>query len=191
LQEINQNLDENKNLEENTDQEYQQNQNDNNEKNDKSKLNLITLKYISVCQCCKNNFDTSEHLPFLLLCEHFFCKNCIESYFTDENGVISCPEDGQVANNISELKILKNLIIGENRERNNVEHNVSDDEIANKDQDNFCSQHKDQKFSHYIENTNEIICVYCAFNRFKSSPNLQIKELSEKSNEIIRFVEKI
>jgi len=51
--------------------------------------------------------------------------------------------------------------------------------------------HKDQKLSHYIENTNEIICVYCAFNRYKTSPNLQIKELNEKSNEIIKFLDKL
>lgn len=72
----------------------------------------------------------NEHLPFLLLCEHFFCKSCIESYFTDENGIISCPEDGQVANSINELKILKNLIIGDSKQKNNNVDN-SIDEISN------------------------------------------------------------
>ena len=56
--------------------------------------------------------------------------------------------------------------------------------------ENYCGVHKDQKLSHYIENTNEIICVYCAFNRYKTSPSLQIKELTEKCSEIIKFIEK-
>ncbi len=127
----------NKNFDENTDQDFQENNqnlnndnnenNENNDKNERIKSNLITLKYISVCQCCKNNFDTNDHLPYLLLCEHFFCRNCIESFFTDENGIISCPEDGQVASSIEDLKILKNLIISEGKQKNSIVDNSSDD----------------------------------------------------------------
>ena len=74
----------------------------------------------------------NDHLPFLLLCEHFFCKSCIESFFTDENGMISCPEDGQVANSISELKILKNLIIGDGKQKNNIVDNSTDEILITK-----------------------------------------------------------
>lgn len=74
--------------------------------------NLITLKFVSICQSCKIEFDSSEHLPYLLKCGHFFCKNCILSKYSNKSGkrIIVCPVDGEVANSLSELKILKNLI---------------------------------------------------------------------------------
>ena len=36
-----------------------------------------------------------------------------------------------------------------------------------------------------------MICVYCAFNRFKTSPNLEIKEIPLKCNEIIKDLEEM
>jgi hypothetical protein len=81
--------------------------------------NLITLKFISVCQCCKNNFNSGKNTPYLLKCGHFFCKYCLENNYTDEEGKVYCPEDGCIAKNISELRLLNNLIIDKNREENN------------------------------------------------------------------------
>ena len=51
-------------------------------------LPLVTLKYISVCQCCKIPFDNIGHLPYLFKCGHFFCKKCISQQFTGKEGII-------------------------------------------------------------------------------------------------------
>jgi len=77
---------------------------------------LVTLKYISVCQICKEEFNSHIKAPYLLKCGHFFCKFCLESQFTDEKGNIYCPDDGVVASEFKELKILNNLIIEKNNE---------------------------------------------------------------------------
>ena len=74
---------------------------------------LITLKYISICQCCKNSFNSTVYIPYLFKCGHFFCKKCIDEQFTDDEG-IKCPNDGLVALSISELKLLNNLITDKN-----------------------------------------------------------------------------
>jgi len=44
--------------------------------------------------------------------------------------------------------------------------------------------------SHFIEDTQEVICVYCAFSKFKKNPKYEIKEIKEKSGEIIKEVDK-
>ena len=53
-----------------------------NESND-SELPLVTLNFLSICQCCKNSFNSNENIPYLLKCGHFFCKQCIIKQFTD------------------------------------------------------------------------------------------------------------
>ena len=163
-----------------------------------NELPLITLNFISICQCCKNKFDSKNNLPYLLKCGHFFCVNCIKQYFTDQTGVV-CPSDGLVAKSINELTLLKNLIIdSKNQKKNNSlkkstynqlnlfrlsnnKNNIDDDN--NYKMSNYCLTHKNQKLSHIIKGTNEIICVHCAFDRLKSNPNLEIKELKEIYNE--------
>ena len=163
-----------------------------------NELPLITLNFISICQCCKNKFDSKNNLPYLLKCGHFFCVNCIKQYFTDQTGVV-CPSDGLVAKSINELTLLKNLIIdSKNQKKNNSlkkstynqlnlfrlsnnKNNIDDDN--NYIMSNYCLTHKNQKLSHIIKGTNEIICVHCAFDRLKSNPNLEIKELKEIYNE--------
>ena len=81
---------------------------------EEEELPLITLNFISICQCCKNKFDDKNNLPYLFKCGHFFCINCIKQYFKNEKGII-CPSDGLVANSMNELKLLKNLIIDSNK----------------------------------------------------------------------------
>ena len=77
-----------------------------NQNEDKSNVgSLMKLQYISVCQACKENFNSSVNVPYLLKCGHFFCRNCIIYGLTDEEGRINCPDDGIVANKLSELKL--------------------------------------------------------------------------------------
>ncbi len=87
------------------------------------------MKYISICQSCKNDFNSGKNIPYLLKCGHFFCKYCLENNYTDEEGKIYCPEDGCVAKNISELRLLTNLILekgNENLEKNeDVKNNTN------------------------------------------------------------------
>ena len=45
--------------------------------------------------------------------------------------------------------------------------------------------------THYIEDTKELICVYCAFERYKSNPNVEIKEINEKCKSMENIVEGI
>ena len=131
---------------------------------------LITLKYISICQCCKNSFNSTVYIPYLFKCGHFFCKKCIDEQFTDDEG-IKCPNDGLAALSISELKLLNNLITDKNVDLPST-------------RGIYCDVHKGQKLTHYIEDTKELICVYCAFARFKKNPKTEIKEIKEKCNEI-------
>ena len=105
-------------------------ENEDNEEN----IPLVTLKFISICQFCKNNFNSTKHLPYLLKCGHFFCLKCIKENFTDEEG-IKCPNDGLVALSVKELKLLNNLItdksISSQRDIKDIQDNLNSININN------------------------------------------------------------
>ena len=186
-------------------------------------LPLITLKFISICQCCKNKFNKGKYLPYLLKCGHFFCLNCINQYFTDKTGIV-CPSDGLMAKSVKELKLLKNLILNQNTKNKkketkkkkkikttnnnyensdyynymksnlqnyNPENNINNNDTNNNYKINYCRIHKNQKLTHIICDTNEIICVHCAFEMLKLNPSLQIKEIKEKYNDLSSFIDDI
>ncbi len=169
---INNNLNEDNYENEENENEENENSQEQNEEGESDGIPLITLNYISICQCCKNPFNSTINIPYLFKCGHFFCKKCIEEQFTDEEG-IKCPNDGLVAYSIKELKLLNNLITDKY-----VESNTQREGFLNNN--NLCEIHKGQKLTHYIEDTKELICVYCAFSRFKKNPKSEIKEIKEK-----------
>ena len=161
---------------------------------------LVTLKFISICQFCKNNFNSTVHLPYLLKCGHFFCLKCIKENFTDEEG-IKCPNDGLVALSVKELKLLNNLItdksipsqrdIKENLE-NNENMNINGIDTNEKiDMKNTCKIHKGQKLTHIITETKQLVCVYCAFDVVRKNPKCEVKEIKEKFDELILDAEKV
>ena len=151
--------------------EEEENEDENEMEGEEDANPLITLNYISICQCCKNPFDSIVHIPYLFRCGHFFCKQCIEDNFTDEEG-IKCPNDGLVAYSLSNLKLLNNLI--------------TDKDVEIQSQRGvYCEIHKGQKLTHYIEDTKELICVYCAFAKIQKNQKTEIKEIKEKNNEMI------
>ena len=288
--------------------------------------NLIQMSSFSVCQCCNKEFDLKKNIPYLLKCNHFFCKACLENYFTDEEG-IKCPIDGLVGKSLNDIKIMKNFVenknnknknnnknnnntnknskksnanknsnlkgnngkdminkkinhIKKNKKNNNLNiynnndnnnydendennndnisndnnnlneikknysankpkygkrkkssnHNFSqnskkDNTISNNNinlsnlnnlnnnindnnaeeniddspegaeaeeySQNFCSIHPEQKISHFVEDTKELICIHCAFNKLKRNPNVQIKEISEKCKEYLNDLDNI
>ena len=157
------NINYNKEIKNNDNQITNENENESNE----SEIPLITLNFLSICQCCRNKFNSTNNIPYLFKCGHFFCKECIEEKFIDEEG-IKCPNDGLIGKYISELKILNNFI--------------NDKPIKQqiKSKKRYCEYHKGQNLTHYVEDTKELICVYCAFERFKTNPNSEIKDINEK-----------
>ena len=144
-------------------------------------LQLVTLKYVSICQFCKNSFDSKRYLPYLFKCGHFFCKECIEEQFTDKEG-IKCPIDGLIAKSIKEFKLLNNLITDKNipTPRN---------EVINTG--NGCHIHKGEELTHIVTNTKNLVCVYCAFDLIRKNPKIEIKEIKEIFEEYINIADKI
>jgi hypothetical protein len=179
-------------------------------KNSENSINSMTKPFISLaslsrCQCCNSEFNSNENLPILLQCNHFFCKKCIETYFIEENVGIKCPIDGIVAKNLDDLVVIKKLIDDDLYQQINNNYNKSDNNenyieenqnyninsVENKESENYeisddcCPIHKDQKLTHYVEDTRELICVYCAFNKLRNNSKMVIKEINEKINDYI------
>jgi hypothetical protein len=282
------------------------------------------MNSFSVCQCCNKEFDSKKNIPYLLKCNHFFCKTCLENYFTDEEG-IKCPIDGLVGKSLNDIKIMKNYVdnnkkndinnnnknsmnnnkkndkrkmnknniknnngkelkdinnknINRNKEnKNNLNmfnnnnndeneyednenenfnensntnneinnkqfssnkkkntaskkgtkknysqnnnkndnsgnnnlsnnnNNISNNNINEKDGEenvddspggeeysqNFCNIHPEQKITHFVEDTKELICIHCAFNKLKNNPTILIKEISEKCKEYLNDLDNI
>jgi len=71
------------------------------------------------------------------------------------------------------------------------ENNINESINSEKNKDFYCLQHPDQKYTHYIEFSKEKLCIYCAFERYKLNPNLPIKDIKEKANEILTDLNKI
>ena len=308
--------DENQKIEKNEENINYDLQEINEQKMDSKFPNLISMNSFSVCQCCNKEFDSKKNIPYLLKCNHFFCKTCLENYFTDEEG-IKCPIDGLVGKSLNDIKILNNFMENKNNEKkgsnknnssnpnnkqineinslkgnngkdlnnrnkihkkinNNKENllnknlmnnenndfednaelndnnsninsnlnelkqpyssnkkktgsasknslqknfsqnnkndnlsnnnlsdlnnnNISNNNINDKDAEenmenspnseeysqNFCNIHPEQKITHFVEDTKELICIHCAFNKLKNNPTIQIKEISEKCKEYL------
>ena len=164
---------------------------------------LVTLKFISICQFCKNSFNSTIHLPYLLKCGHFFCLKCIKEHFTDEEG-IKCPNDGLVALSIKELKLLNNLITDktilsqrDKKEINTLENEENMNGIENNNNnmklndENSCKIHKGQRLTHIVTETKQLVCVYCAFDLVRKNPKCEVKEIKEKFDEFVSDAEKI
>ena len=77
---------------------------------------------------------------------------------------------------------------------NNYINYESKNSCSNEDEEdscNFCSIHPEQRITHFVEETRELICIHCAFNKLKNDPNIQIKEIPEKCKEYIADLENI
>ena len=287
--------------------------------------NFISNNSLKICQCCNKGFNKEKKIPFLLKCNHIFCKKCLEKYFTDEEG-IKCPIDGLVGKSLSDIKILynfldnnktykniknkikpkitinkynknyntyldnnkiksksnkelirnnkknlnvknnyivntyydkiKNFISNDNlkfsnstfrkkkystnsvnkkhslnnnnntkrtfnknssyiknnrninfskinnnkahsRSNLNDKYNINIDNLQNSESEedeyvqNYCKLHPEQKITHFVEDTKELICIHCAFNKLKNNPNIQIKEMPEKCKEYLNDLDTI
>lgn len=152
---------------------------------------LLKIQYISVCQSCKESFNSTINVPFMLKCGHFFCRNCLLTVFSDDEGRIYCPEDqNEVANSISELKLLNNLI-NTDTENNEINGDVDNNNQTNKIINSFCIKHPNQRLTHIEEQSKEIMCVHCAFQKFRSNPQLEIKEITDVCGDLLEKVNSI
>jgi len=280
----------------NVDISIDDNDNDNDNYIDNEKK--IDLKNIKTCQCCNKKFDSNIRIPYLLECNHIFCKNCLINYFSDEEG-IKCPIDGLVGKSLNDLKAInvkskfhkKNVkknkksnisydfnynnknaksfkelnrnrlnndlneykvntferiknnindnshfqnsnstnkyknssIISGNKkiphkntlkkllnknssfiENNNINisningknNDINEEENSEEEEDveyiqNFCNIHPEQRITHFVEDTKELICIHCAFNKLKNNPSIQIKEIPEKCKEYLNDLDTI
>ena len=92
--------------------QVKEDENDCNDEHDE--LPFSSLKFDSICQCCRNKFDNDKCLLYLLKCGHIFCLNCLNKYFIGQKGV-ECPSDGLIAHSINELKLLKDITSNQNQ----------------------------------------------------------------------------
>ena len=95
-----------------------------------------------------------------------------------------------------------NCLLLENESNCNIENNDNNDNNYNIEKlsksnniysykSNYCPIHETQRLSHIVNDTNEVICVHCAFERLKAHPNIQIKEIKEKYIEYNDIIENI
>ena len=95
-----------------------------------------------------------------------------------------------------------NCLLLENESNCNIENNDNNDNNYNIEKlsksnniysykSNYCPIHETQRLSHIVNDTNEVICVHCAFERLKAHPNIQIKEIKEKYVEYNDIIENI
>ena len=305
--------------------------------------NLISMNQSGICQCCNKEFNNKNNIPYLLKCNHIFCKICLETYFTEKEG-IKCPIDGLVGKDINDIQIVNTLIESKKSEKpknskkinnkkinkrikeekrevnininkinkanninkknkfldinnygldmiNNINNDENDNDNENENIDykdeyddnnenleindnennsttnnendnenenefnkikiqysdklggskksskknysnnklsnrkdnksnisnsnanisnnnnydenneespeqeeynqNYCNIHPEQKITHFVEDTKELICIHCAFNKLKNNPTIQIKEIAEKCKEYLNDLDTI
>ena len=105
-------------------------------KNNSNFQNLISMNQSGICQCCNQEFDNKKNIPCLLKCNHIFCKICLETYFTEKEG-IKCPIDGLVGKDINDVQIVNSLIESKSKEKNKkIKKNNKNKKIMNKKQEN-------------------------------------------------------
>ena len=95
--------------------------------------NIISMNQSGICQCCNKEYDNKLNLPCLLKCNHIFCKICLETYFTEKEG-LKCPIHGLVGKDINDVQIVNNLIESKEKEKekkNNIKKNKNN-KISNK-----------------------------------------------------------
>jgi hypothetical protein len=84
-----------------------------------------------------------------------------------------------------------NNISNNNINEKDGEENVDDSPGGEEYSQNFCNIHPEQKITHFVEDTKELICIHCAFNKLKNNPTILIKEISEKCKEYLNDLDNI
>jgi len=132
--------------------------------------NIFTLNNISVCQSCKNKYNSTVNIPYLFQCGHFFCKKCLLSKFLNTQNKIECPEDGLVCNNLKEMKVLSNLIIVNETAAKETDKYKSKDRAKSKNQDNQDKKEANSNLKQFPKYDN----LDSNFNKSKSNLKVMI-----------------
>ena len=98
-------------------------------------------------------------------------------------------------NNINISNLNNNINNNEQEQEQEQEPDNNENMEESPEQDeynqNFCNIHPEQKITHFVEDTKELICIHCAFNKLKNNPTIQIKEISEKCKEYLNDLDTI
>ena len=98
-------------------------------------------------------------------------------------------------NNINVSNLNNNIINNEQEQEQEQEQDNNENMEESPEQEeynqNFCNIHPEQKITHFVEDTKELICIHCAFNKLKNNPTIQIKEISEKCKEYLNDLDTI
>ena len=89
------------------------------------------------------------------------------------------------------IKKITNKKKHKHRSRSLVTNRYNSNNSEEEESGNFCRIHPEQRITHFVEETRELICIHCAFNKIKNDPNIQIKEIPEKCKEYIADLESI
>ncbi len=63
------------------------------------------------CVVCFEDFNTTDHIPYVLTCGHTVCKSYIENCYSQELKSIKCPLDNQIHNYENVNDIPKNFML--------------------------------------------------------------------------------
>ena len=90
-------------------------------------------------------------------------------------------------NNINISNLNNNINNNEQDQEQEPDNNENMEESPEQDEynQNFCNIHPEQKITHFVNDTKELICIHCAFNKLKNNPTIQIKEINEKCKEYL------
>ena len=96
-------------------------------------------------------------------------------------------------NNINISNLNNNINNNEQDQEQEPDNNENMEESPEQDEynQNFCNIHPEQKITHFVNDTKELICIHCAFNKLKNNPTIQIKEISEKCKEYLNDLDTI
>ena len=87
--------------------------------------------------------------------------------------------------NISKINKNKTHSISNLNEKYSLDNSKNSEYYEEEYIQSFCSIHPEQRITHFVEETKELICIHCAFNKLKNNPLVQIKEIPEKCKEYI------
>ena len=63
------------------------------------------------CVHCKSSFNQEDNVPLCLTCGHFYCKECVCSFFDYQQKAFVCPQDSYLTqNHLQNLPILKPIL---------------------------------------------------------------------------------
>lgn len=127
---------------------------------EKGRGKLFKLKELLKCNQCQEEYNENNRVPYLYPCGHYLCDKCRT---TNAQGQFICPIDRSVLN------------------KNNYKKTIDIKPYENNNE--YCVIHKVIK-SHFIEETKEILCVFCALDKMKNNPFIEIQEIKNKTYEM-------